>query len=97
MRLGRTSTPASSVTPSNDPEIRDRLKAKMALAREKAEKRRQKDPMRKSRSRYWHVSVRLSPAPDHMARSGFPPFLPESSGLTWHRQMAPRNHFNMGR
>lgn len=95
MRFGRTSTPATFVTPANDPEIRDRLKAKMELAREKAEKRRQQDPMRKSRSRYWHVSVRLQPTLNQMP--GLPPYLPESSGLTWYLQTAPRNHFNMRR
>jgi hypothetical protein len=60
-------------------------------AREADERRR----WSKSKARYWHISVALQPTLHQMP--GLPSFLPETQGLTWNRQMAPRNARNIRR
>jgi hypothetical protein len=62
--------------------------------RREAEERRR---WSKSKERYWHVSVALTPNPHLISIPGMLPFLPEKIGLSWNYQTPPRNHFNMRR
>jgi hypothetical protein len=69
----------------------------MTEATAKREKREADERRRwsKSKARYWHVSVALTPNPNPIP--GMPPFLPERVGTTWDYRTPPRNHFNMRR
>lgn len=94
MRSERTSTHPCCVT---DPEIRSRIKARMEEAARKREAREADARRRwsKSKARYWHISVALTPNTNPIVH--WPPFLREKSGLTWRREMAPRNERNIRR